>query len=213
MSQTETIRASSGRARLPLILTVVFLTATAVIVLSRVFGIWQGGAGSNDVAVQYVTEGGGTDARGVVNSPLRVQVRIPWSIGSRDTILSAVTLELLDQTGNPARLGPSSPTEPLAMKPTMDITVWEWRGSVPSEPGKYTARVGLTALYNAERNGTYEMTALPLEALPETGPALASGFTFSQDFWSGLSDHAGMNPALRLTEFSASNTTHAPLAA
>ena len=39
------------------------------------------------------------------------------------------------------------------------------------------------------------------------------GFTFSQDFWSGLSDHAGMNPALRLTEFSASNTTHAPLAA
>lgn len=182
MSQTQTMRASSWRARLPLILTVVFLTVAAVIALSRFLGFWQGGLlGSDDVAVQYVTEGGGTDARGVVNSPLKVQVRIPWSTGSTDTILSAVTLDLVDGAGNPARFGPSSPEEPLAMKPTYDITVWEWSGSVPSQPGKYTARIAVTALYNAERSGTYEMSALPLEALPETGPALASGFTFSQD--------------------------------
>jgi hypothetical protein len=144
-------------------------------------GIWQSSAASNEVAVQYVTEGGGTDARGVVNSPLKVQARIPWSTGNRDTILSAVSLDLLDEAGHPARFGPSIPSEPLAMKPTYDITVWEWRGSVPSQPGKYTARIGVTALYNPERNGTYEMTSVPLEALPETGPALASGFTFAQD--------------------------------
>jgi hypothetical protein len=181
MSHTQTVRVSSWRARLPLILTVVFLTAAALIVLTRVLGVWPSGAlGGNDVAVQYVTEGGG-DARGVVNSPLKVQVRIPWSTGSTETTLAAVTLELLDETGNPARFGPSSPTEPLALKPTYDIAVWEWRGSVPSEPGKYTARIGITALYNAERNGTYDMTAKPLEALPETGPALTSGFAFSQD--------------------------------
>jgi hypothetical protein len=181
MSHTQTVRVSSWRARLPLILTIVFLTAAAVIVLTRVLGVWPGGAfGSNEVAVQYVTEGGG-DARGVVNSPLKVQVRIPWSTGSTDTTLAAVTLELLDEAGNPARFGPSSPTEPLAMKPTFDIAVWEWPGSVPSEPGKYTARIAITALYNTERNGSYDMTAKPLEALPETGPALTSGFTFSQD--------------------------------
>jgi hypothetical protein len=182
MSHTQTMRAPSWRARLPLILTVVFLTAAAVIVLARVLGFWQGGAfGSTDVGVQYVTDGGGTDARGVVNSPLKVQARIPWSTGSQETILSAVTLELVDEAGNPARFGPSSPTEPLAMKPTLDITVWEWRGSVPSEPGKYTARIGITALYNTERDGTYEMTARPLEAVPEAGPALTSGYAFSQD--------------------------------
>jgi hypothetical protein len=39
------------------------------------------------------------------------------------------------------------------------------------------------------------------------------GFTFSHDFWRGLSDHLGTKPGLRLMEFSASNTTHAPLAA
>ncbi len=182
MSQTKTMRASSWSARLPLILTVVFLVGAALIVLSRVLGVWPGNVfGSNDVAVQYVTEGGGKDGRGVVNSPLSVQVKIPWSTGSTDTILSAVTLELVDEAGNPALFGSSSPTEPFALKPTIDITVWEWRGSVPSRPGKYTARIALTALYNKERNGEYEMTARPLEALPETGPALTSGFAFAQD--------------------------------
>src|SRR5262245_48288060 len=41
----------------------------------------------------------------------------------------------------------------------------------------------------------------------------SGGFTFSHDFRSGLSDHFGVNEALRLMLFNASKTTHAPLAA
>lgn len=199
---------SARRARLPLIFVLVLLAtiAMAVAVASRLLGLWGGAplaAAPRDpdaVSVKYVTEGGEGVARGMVNSPLRVVVRVPWSIGSQDTSLSGVTLQMLDEAGNPARFGNRPITETFAMKPTFDIAEWEWRGSVPSAPGKYHARVQIEALYNKARNGTLYLGAPALDAVAESGPPLTSGYVFSEDsnIWLMSSDGARQR---RLTYF------------
>ncbi len=151
---------------------------------ARALGLWPDDppGDPNNITISYSTEGGDGVAKGVVNSPLRITVRIPWSTGSQDTIISGVALQILDENNALARFGTSTTeSEPLAMKPTFDIAAWEWRGSVPSDPGKYHARVQITALYNKERDETKELPDPILEAVPESGAPLTSGYVFPVD--------------------------------
>jgi hypothetical protein len=170
---------------MPYIIVMVFALGVAVAVGSRALGLWGGKPSTagdpNAITISYATEAGDGAGWGTVNSPLVVSVKVPWSTGSQDTVLSDVSVQLLDEAGQPAALGVETNTDAFAMKPTFDISTWEWRGSVPSKPGKYHARVQITALYNKERNATVELTDPTIEARPETGPPLISGFVFSQN--------------------------------
>lgn len=144
------------------------------------FGFWPGDPKTNTVTVEYVTEEGNTTNQGVVDSPLRVRIHIPWSTGSQDTIISNVSLQILNDTNIPAQFGPTT-GEALAMKPTFDVAIWEWRGSVPSGTGKYHIRVQIERLYDKTFKEIDELLNPALTAMPETGAALKSGFVFSMD--------------------------------
>ncbi|MEO8287365.1 MAG: hypothetical protein ABI670_13150 [Chloroflexota bacterium] len=183
MSRIYTAPASRWRARLPFLLVGLFVLLVVAIVASRLLGLWgaeTAASGSNDITVTYATEGDAPGS-GVVNSPLKVSVTVPWSTGSQDTVLASVALQLLDDAGNPAVFGNGPENEAFAMKPTFDIAVWEWRGSVPSKPGKYHARINIDALYNKARNGVVDLSNPTVEAKPVAGAPLTSGFVFSQD--------------------------------
>jgi hypothetical protein len=175
---------SPWRARLPYILVVVFLAAVAIIFATRALGVWGGASVLSDpnaVSVTYTTEAGEGSTQGVVNSPLVVSVKIPWSTGGQDTVLSGVALVLLDEAGNPATFGSAPATEGFPLKPTFDVSVWEWRGSVPSLPGKYHPGLRIEALYNKERSSDQVLETPLLDAIAEPGAPLTSGFVFAQD--------------------------------
>jgi hypothetical protein len=181
MAHNYTPTPTPWRTRLPIIIVLVLALLICLVVGARALGLWPGETGDPDaVTVEFVTETGNTTNEGVVNSPLRVRVRIPWSVGSQDTIISNVALQMLSDTNIPATFG-NSTSEVLAMKPTFDVQVWEWRGSVPSGPGIYHARIKIDALYNEKRNEIKELLDPTLQAVPETGAALKSGYVFAMD--------------------------------
>src|SRR6478752_3283225 len=105
MNRTYTARQSPWRARIAIIV-VVFALGVLLAFIARTMGLWggslPGGADSNAVTITYSTEPGSGSGWGVVNSPMKVTVTIPWSTGSQDTVLSDVTLQLLDEANQPA---------------------------------------------------------------------------------------------------------------
>src|SRR5439155_8966587 len=90
--------------------------------------------------LQYTTELGEKSTEGTVNSPLRANLRIPWSNGSANTAVASVSFQLLDAQGNPAVFG-DAPIDAEPMRPALEIGVWVYDGSLPSRPGTYHARV------------------------------------------------------------------------
>jgi hypothetical protein len=176
----------------------------ALVVGSRLLGLWGGsglvGAAPGDVTVTYTTEDSSGMASGVVNSPMKVDLKLGWSTGSQDTVVESVTLQMLDDANQPAIFGNGPITDGLAMKPTFDISTWEWQGSVPSKPGSYHAQIQVKALYNPARDGTVNLPSPALEARAESGPPLTSGFVFMQNanLWMLSTD---MSRQRRLTYF------------
>jgi WD40-like Beta Propeller Repeat len=182
MAHVYTPQPSPWRTRLPLVIVLALAVLIFLAVGARALGIWPGAEASdpNAITVSYITEAGDNSTQGVVDSPLRIRVRIPWSTGSQDTIISGVALQILDDTNAIARFG-NAQSEAFALKPTFDVAEWEWRGSVPSDPGKYHARIQVTALYNEERNGITELPNPAFEAVPEPGEPVRSGYVFASD--------------------------------
>jgi hypothetical protein len=178
----------------------------AAVIASRLFGLWGGTpvlgptSAPDAVTVTYTTEGGAGTGWGTVNSPMKVDVKVGWSTGSQDTVLSDVTLQLLDQANQPAVFGTGVITGGLDMKPTFDIATWEWDGSVPSKPGIYHAQVQIKALYNKARDGTVDLPGPTVEARAESGPPLTGGYVFAQNanLWILSSD---LSRQRRLTYF------------
>ncbi len=128
--------------------------------------------------VEYTTEHRERSTEGSVDSPLRVTLRVPWSTGSADTALAAVAIEVLDSQGNPAKFG-SQPGEADGMKPALEIGVWVYDGSVPSEPGTYHVRVVLQKLNGPSQ--TVELNQPTLTAKAASGPPLTSGYVFARN--------------------------------
>src|SRR3712207_1229198 len=89
---------TSLRAYLPLAVAALLVLAFAVIVAMQMFA-------PKSLQLQYTTEGGAGRNEATINSPLKVTLRIPWSDGSFETALAAVSLELLREDGSPATFG------------------------------------------------------------------------------------------------------------
>jgi hypothetical protein len=113
-----------------------------------------------------------------VDSPLKITLRIPWSNGSPDTALAAVTVQLLDGSGNPARIGPG-PGEPDAMRPALEIGVWTYDGSMPSDPGTYHPRFVMQKLNGPTE--TVELNSPELTSLASDGPPVSSGYVYARN--------------------------------
>jgi hypothetical protein len=178
--------------RIALVVVALVLAAILVALAGQLLHWWtflrvgDSGPGSGEVTVAYTTELGENATQGVVDSPLKVTVRIPWSTGTQDTIVAGVFLQFLDENNSPAVFGGSAITAPLALKPTFDVAVWNWDGSVPSVPGKYHVQVNITALYNQARNATLDKGSPnfvdpDIQAVAETGTPLVSGYLFAQN--------------------------------
>jgi hypothetical protein len=140
----------------------------------------QGGSNSGEIALEFATEKGIGAQEGVANSPLKITVRVPWSDGSHDTTISSILFELLDEEGNPAQYGPIQPG-PQLMRPTFDIGVWDFEGSVPVKPGTYHARLQIQALFDETKSQTLEMREPRLTVVAETDPPLLSGYVLNRE--------------------------------
>lgn len=159
------------------------VVGSAVVVGILAFVAWFFLAGPGSPAgdrptLDFTTEKGEKATEGTVNSPMRANLRIPWSNGSADTALASVSFQLLDRDGKPARFG-DVPGEAEAMKPALEIGVWVLDGSLPSEPGQYHARVVLDELKGTTL--TFELNDPVLVAQAESGAPPTSGFVFSRD--------------------------------
>jgi hypothetical protein len=139
--------------------------------------------------IEYTTESGKGSSEGVVNSPLKIAVRVPEPNGHPETALSAsVSIQFLDEKGQPAQYG-GKPADPFTMLPSYDTDGWLYFGSVPERPGTYYARVVMgthstefdTPVPEASKEYIFDLKSAPLHALAESGPPLASGYVFSRD--------------------------------
>lgn len=179
MSHISTPQSPGRGKQIPIVIAAVVGLLIGLTAGARALGIWPDG-GSDAVSVEYITEAANGATQGVVDSPLTIRVRIPWSTGSADTIISGVAVQMLNETNVPARFGNAS-FAALDLKPTSDVEVWEWRGSIPSDPGKYHASVQIKALYNEARTGITELPSPVLESRPEMGTLLESGYVFARN--------------------------------
>ncbi len=195
MTRTHPAWPATWRARLPIVAIALLLVGAVLLVASRFVPMpWAASDSQNAISVQYSTERGEGVAEGVVNSPLRIAVRIPWSDGSQKGTVSSVSLQFLDQAGNKAQFGSDAP-DSLDLRATIDIMVWEYVGSVPSRLGIYHARLHLETPYDPTRQQDYNLAEPGLRALADTGPALHGGYVFNSEFnlWIMSTDAAHQN--------------------
>ena len=175
--RTSTETSADWKARVLLIASALILLVSVAIVSWRAFAASQGGD-NGGITVEYTTEPGVERGVGIVDAPLQVAVRVPWSDGRQETIISNMTLRLLDENGQPATFG-GQPAEALPLAPTFKIDVWEYRGSVPGVPGRYHPRLEWQFLYGDQKVNSAELPNAVLEVRPEPGPPLVSGYAFA----------------------------------
>jgi hypothetical protein len=140
------------------------------------------GAGSGAVTLEYATEQGQGATRGVVNSPLRITLRVPYK-GIEDDMINTASVQLFDEAGKPAVYG-DKPAEPFVFRATYELGVWAYDTSVPSVPGRYSGRVEISYRASggpAPTPQAYDFGDSVLEAVPESGAAVTSGYVFTQD--------------------------------
>lgn len=194
-------RPAAWRSRWPLIVIALLLVGGLLLAVTRFMNLpWVMGNDPNAITVQYTTERGEGVAEAIVNSPLRIAVRIPWSDGSQKGTISVINVELLDEAGNKAQFGSDTPNSLQLEGTPQDIRVWEYVGSVPSRPGAYRARLHLKTPYDQSRQQDYDLPGPPLRALADTGPTLSSGYVFNTEsnLWIMSTDGANQK---RLTYF------------
>jgi hypothetical protein len=161
------------------VLVVTSLLAVAVFLLT-------GGVGSkedkNKASVQYIAGKGAGDT-GVADAPLTIKVRIPWLDGTPGNMLSNVTLQLLDESGQPAEFG--GKRDPLPMRATIEIEVWEYAGSFPSKPGTYHAQVQLLPFAQGAQAQTLDLPDPLLHVVADALPPMNSGYVLARenDLW------------------------------
>lgn len=135
--------------------------------------------------LEYSTEKGKGATEGTVNSQLRLQLTVPAaSDGSYETALASILVEILDEKGEPAQFG-GKPGGPMPMRPTIEMGVWEFTGSMPSAPGIYHTRFTLTGLADPSNVSTIVIKEPQLRSVAESGTPLRSGYIFSResDLW------------------------------
>lgn len=175
---------SPQRKLLPFMLLALFVAALGVGATMLVLSQSRPTADPNKLSLQFTTEKGEGVLEGVVNSPLKVAVWIPGQDGSQNSAMAAVTLQIVDEAGNPAQYGDKAPG--LAyMRPTIDMAVWEYAGSLPSKPGRYHAQVQLKKLYGDTQLQTLDIREPRLQVEPETSEPLRTGYAFNNesDLW------------------------------
>lgn len=126
----------------------------------------------------YTTELGKGATEGTVDSTLSITFNMPKPAGPVETNLSAVTLQLLDEAGQPAIFGPKAIAE-FQMRVTPELYVYEFSGSMPSKPGTYRTRFLVRDLQNKDDLKTYDASEPLLRVKADTGPPLRSGYVFS----------------------------------
>ncbi len=188
--------------------SVLILLGAVIWGVGYILGRWGGegglsGPGYDPVrgSVVYVTEGGDRSGRGVVDSPLDIEVRMPVGEDGAPLFPVSATVQLLDAAGNPAPFGPggglgasenaiSAGGGGMLLQPGPETGLWLHHGSVPSRPGTYHARL-LMQVFPDDRQGTgtgsqaqsqlrvLDFPEATLQALPESGPPLRSGYVLT----------------------------------
>jgi hypothetical protein len=185
-------------ARVPILIGIVLVASISIGLLAAYLWGQFAPAGSATRGIEYTTEGeAGPD--GVVNSPLQITVRLPWRESDPNSVIASVSLQMLNEAGEPARFGPTTP-EGLTMKPAVEMGQWQLVGSVPSEPGRYTARLIVKRLYGNTQPETVDLKNPVLVARAETAPPLRSGYVIARDtdLWLKATD---LSRERRLTYF------------
>ena len=140
-------------------------------------------------SMEYATKSGQVIKQGVVDAPLKITVRIPPPSDQQDADVNTnVTVQLLDEAGQPAQYG-GHQAGPFTMLPAFETGAWSYYGSVPSRAGAYHAHVVMsterrsldTPAPQANRKYDFDLANPPFRAVAESGPPLASGYVFSED--------------------------------
>lgn len=93
------------------------------------------GAEAGQVTLEYATQRGQPATQGVVDSPLRITLRLPYNGIEDSVMINAASVQLFDEEGKPAEYGGVAP-EPFRMEATYELGVWAHDTSVPSKQGK-----------------------------------------------------------------------------
>jgi hypothetical protein len=192
------LKEESSPVRLPLLIGIVAVVAISVGLLAAYLWGQLAPSGSAQRGIDYTTEGD-AGPEGVVNSPLQIMVRLPWRESDPNSVIASVSLQLLNEEGAPARFGPTTP-DGLVMKPAVEMGQWQFTGSVPSEPGRYTARLVVRRLYGNTQPETVDLKNPVLVAKAETASPLRSGYVIARDtdLWLKATD---LSRERRLTYF------------
>ncbi|MFL5731756.1 MAG: hypothetical protein ACJ78Q_01035 [Chloroflexia bacterium] len=162
------------------------LGAVVVVVALILVIAWRFGPAGTAApyGVEFTTEEGNGAGEGTVDSPLRVVARVPERSAQSGDPIAAVSLQLLDEAGNPARFGLGSPG-PAAMRSGANPGEWEFVGSVPSASGTYHVRLILQTTTSGAAPQSIEPAGPLLRAKPEQGSPPRSGFVFPNegDLW------------------------------
>ena len=170
----------------------------AVIAAAALFFTQQGGG--KGLAVWYTNMAGTEIKEGDPNAPLRVIARVPDQ-DPRGYILT-LGLQLVDESGQPAKYGPSQAST-LPLKPGLEQDLWEHRGSLPTTPGTYHARLQVQRSFDQVEPETIDLAQPLIQVKSASGAQLNSGFVFNRegDLWLTSTDVAKQR---RLTFFALS---------
>jgi Tol biopolymer transport system component len=165
---------------------IIAVLVAGALIGAGVYFIFAGTGGADDknkASVKYVNKNGEDAAQSVIDSPLTVKVRMPWLDGTPSNMVSGITLQLLDENGQPAEFG--GRRTPLPMRATVEIETWEYVGSVPSKPGTYHAQVEILPFATDAQTQTLDLREPPLRAITGDAPPLTSGYVLARekDLW------------------------------
>lgn len=175
------INTTRPRNNLFMTLAIVALASLAVI---EAWQIWAPKK-SNAPSIQYLTASGQSTSEGLADTPLTLIVRFPNSQPQDQPI--ALDLQLLDTLGEPAAFGSNTPPI-LSMRPTLDVGLWEYKGSIPTLPGDYHARLQVQMPSAASQTSSpfsIDLREPVLHVKADGNPPLKGGYVFKgdRDLW------------------------------
>lgn len=197
---STTSTAAPPRSRTVLLLAGAALALAAVAVAALFFTQQAGG---NRVAVWYATLSGTEIKEGDTNGPLRVIARVPESNAAPETVVVYLGLQLIDESGQPAKYGPDQEST-LLMQPSTQQDMWEHRSSMPTTPGTYHARLLIQRSSTQAEIETVDLAQARIQVKADSGAQLNSGFVFNRygNLWIASPDAARQR---RLTFFTPPN--------